>query len=409
MADEINYKAAMEGVLKDVYLGTIRDQFPYGRVLDSLLENNSEDFDGLQGVVSIRLSPPGGVGYRSEDTGGASSALPDSIRQTVKHAYIPMAYLYATFAISGPYLASGKTTAGAFAKPIQDEMEQLSEAIRKYANVYNFLDGSGALAKITAIDGTTITVDRWCPLFEDTRKIDSFTAKSDGSQHLDGATISSPDPENLQFDVDAIGTAAVDDFIFVDGTRGVAQMGLTGIVDDGTFLSTHQGVSRTDNWRWRGLKLHNNGVARKLTEKLLTQAIAVARSRGINPDLIVGTAFQMADLCEELQLQRRFVNPEKKLAGGLRALEFNGVDFTDDMDAPPGYTWMLTKKDLAFFVLKMLHWMQEDGAILSRVKDSHGRKDSYEGTLCMYRELASYRNNSHIRIEDLEENKPIGF
>lgn len=409
MADQISYKAAMEGVLKNVYLGTIREQFPYGRVLDSLLGKNTEDFDGIQGVVSVRLSPPGGVGFRPEDTGGASSALPDSIRQTVKHAFIPMAYLYATFAISGPYMNSGKTTAGAFAKPLQDEMEQLTEAIKKVANIYSYGDGSGALAKITNISGTTITVDRWNHLFEDTRMIDSYTAKSGGSQHLDGATISAPVEGNLTFDVDAIGTAAVGDFIFLENTRGICQMGLMGIVDDGTFLSTHQGISRSSNWRWKGLRLHNNGVARKITESLIIDAIASARYRGVNPDLIVGSAFQLADLSKELQIQRRFVNPEKKLAGGLRALEFNGIDFVDDMDCVPGYSFMLTKKDLAFFELQNLQWMQADGAILNRIKDTNGRKDAYEGTLCMYRELASYRNNSHIRIEDLEENKPTGI
>lgn len=407
MADELSYKAAMEGALKDVYLGAIRDQFPYGRVLDTLLESNSEDLEGNQGVISVRLSPPAGVGYRPEDSGAAASALPDAVRQIIKKAYIPMRYLYASFAISGPYMTAGKTSAGAFVKPLQDEMEQLLESIRKFANFYNYGDGSGALAKVTSVSGSDIYVDRWCKLFDDNRALDFYDDKAGTNLHR-ATTISSADEASLKITVATATSIVAGDFVFIHSTLGQCQMGLMGIVDDGTFLTTHQGLSRSTYARWKGLRLHNSGAARKITEGLISDAIAAARSKSINPDLIVGTPYQLNDLSKEMQIQRRFVNPEKKLSGGLRALDFNGIDFIDDPDCPPGYCFMLTKKDLAFMVGAPLDWMKEDGAILNRVKDTHGRKDAYEGTLRMYRELASYRNNSHLRIEDLEENKPTG-
>ena len=44
------------------------------------------------------------------------------------------------------------------------------------------------------------------------------------------------------------------------------------------------------------------------------------------------------------------------------------------------------------------HWMDQDGAILSRVSNT----DAYEGTLCLYEELATDARNAHTWLTDVK-------
>lgn len=390
-------KAAWEGALKEDYLPVIREQFSRERVLDTILENNSEDIEGLEAVISIRMSPNVGVGYRGENV-----ALPSPGGQVIKKVKVPMRYIYGGVAFSGPLIAATRSNVGSYARVIQDEMENLVKDLRKITNFYNYGDGSGAIAQIISTPtNDTMVVDRWSPLFEDPYVLDSYTAKTGGAQGMNSKAIEESDEDTLTLTITGHGASA-NDYIFLEDTRGVVQMGLMGIIDDGTFVTTHQSLARTDYPRW---KAHVLGASanRTISEKICMDALAVARSKTISPDIFVGTPFQLNDLAQELQQQRQFVNPTRKLEGGIRAVDIGGIPFTEDPDCPPGYAFLFERKNISFFSSGPLDWMDKDGSVLQRSLD---RKDAYEATLFMYREMGSYRNNTAIRLEDIAENKP---
>lgn len=400
MADSLSTKAALEGLLKEVYIDGIRDQFSYGRPVDRLLQKNSRDVEGKYAVISVRLGPNTSAGYRDEN-----ATLPDSKTQVIKKVQVPLRYLYMVGQITGQLIKASRTNRGAFAKALTDDMENMVKEIRKVSNFFNFGTGSGVVAKVTSVpDANTIVVDRWSRLFCVNRVLDSYTAITGGSQGMNSKAISAADKATRTLTITSHGASA-NDYIFLEDSRGVCQMGLMGIFDNNTFLTTFQGLSRSDYPDWQGKVMSNSGTARNLTEGLLMDGIAGLRDDDVNPDIIVCTSFALNDVAKELQQQRQFVNPRKKLEGGIVAVDINGVPLTFDPDCPAGYAWMFRMEDVEFFVQGDLEWMDLDGSILSRAS----RKDAYEYTLEYYREMGAHRCNSGIRIEDLYENRPSGL
>lgn len=397
--------SAIAGLLKEDYLPVIREQFSYKRVLDSLLETNTEDVAGLEAVMAVRVSGNVGVGFR-----GDNDALPAAGRQNVQQVKVPMRYLYGRCGFTGPAIAASRKNATAFAKVMQDEMESLTKDLRRLANAYNFGDGSGALAIVASSpDANTLVVDRWSNLFTPGRVLDSYTAKTGGSQGMNSKAIASIDKDNLTITVTGHGASA-NDYIFLEDSRGDCQMGLMGIIDNGTFLSTHQSLARASYDVWNSKVLENDGTARNISESLLMDGISLIDEEFEEGtiDLLLGTIFQRNDLVKELQAQRQFtfVNTDSgkdlKLRGGIKAVEIAGVPFTWDRDVPAGYCFGLHRSSLSFFSSGPLDWMDKDGSVLARVEGY----DRYEAVLMQYRELGAEQVNCHFRMEDLNENRP---
>lgn len=399
MADQVATKAAIEGLLKEFYLPTVREQVDYGRPIDQLLEKNRNDVDGLEAVMSLSIRPNTGVGYRGDD-----EILPESGRTTTKKTRVPLKYLYGSLKISGIAMKAAKSNKGSFIRSLTHEMQMLTKEFRRVSNFHNFGDGSGAICTVTNVpDANHIVVDRWTRLFVIGRKLDGFTSKTAGVQHMNKQPIVSTDKATKTLEITAHGLA-VNDFIFLEGSRGNAQMGLMGIVDDGGFVPTFQGVSRGLYPEWKG-KVMTAGAFRDITEEIIMDGMAAQREEDRMVDLICGTSFQMNDLAKAMQSDRRFVNPRKKLSGGIMAVDINGVPFTFDPDCPPGYCFMLDRSNVQFYINGKIDWMQDDGNVLSRVRG----KDGYEATLYMYRELGADVCASHVRIEMLNENRPVGL
>jgi hypothetical protein len=409
MADELATIAALEGSLKEDYLGVINEQWSTDSVLDSMIENDSENIEGLEGVMSLSLNPNVGIGYVAED-----GYLPDAGYPVIKKVRLSLAYMYGSFQLSGQLMNASQSTKGSWAPALTTIMEDLVKGMKKVRNFYNFGDGSGAIARVVSVagGGLTVVVDRYSPLFEDPRAMDSYTAKDGtGTRNMNGVKISSFARSTLTITFAATSTVTAGDYLYMKGCRNVAQMGLLGGVDNGTYVATFQGLARSSYARWNSYVFHNSGAPRNLTENLMNGAQAAARMQDSAIDLWIGTPFQLNDLVEDMQLLRQFVNV-KKYQGGIRAVDMGGYAFTEDPDAIPGYTWGLSKKSLSFFTAPGgLNWLKEPGAnnILQRVITSSGRKDAFEATLRLYRQLGFRRCNNCVRMEDIAENTPTGY
>jgi hypothetical protein len=372
-----------------------------------MLENNTKDIEGLEGVMSVSLAPNLGVGYVEED-----GILPDASYPTIKKIRLSLAYLYGSMQISGQLMKMSRSEKGSWAPALTTIMQDLDKALKKLRNFYNFGDGSGAIARVVSVaaGGATVVVDRWSPLFEDLRSLDSWTAKSGGTKHMAGIKITESDRSTRTLTMAAASTCVANDYLYLKGTRNNVQMGLLGAVDNATFVGTFQGLSRASYKRWNSYVFHNNGTPRNISENLILGAMAAARMQDSLIDLWIGTPFQLNDLVEELQVLRQFVSI-KKYSAANRALDLGGTAFTEDPDALAGYTFGISKEDFSFYSAGGLEWMKEPGAgnILQRVVTSSGRKDAYEATLCLYRQLGAKRCNRSVRLEDIAENTPVGY
>lgn len=411
MADVVSTIAAFEGALKEDYLDVINSQLNFETVLESQIKIDSENVDGLEGVLSNEMTPNTSFGY-ADDNG----ILPDAAAPLFKKARVQLSRVYSSFVITGPLMRQSASKAGAWAPALQQLMENLVNSFKKTRNQFNYGDGSGAFAQIIAVpSATTMVLDRWNYLFEDARYLDSYTAKDEsGTIAMNAKQISSSNRSTKTLTFGSAHGASVGNFVYLKGCRNNCQMGLMGIVDNGTYVSTFQGISRSAYPRYSGYVLTNNGEAKNLSEEWLQAAMAVARMQGITIDFWSCTPFALNDLISGLQMQRQFVNPMTKFVGGLRAVDIGNTKVTEDPDHPEGAAFGLNRKSLVYLHANAggkVDWLQEPDArnILRQVVTSSGRKDAFEATLYEYRQLGCRRPNANIRLQDVAENPPTGY
>ena len=137
-------------------------------------------------------------------------------------------------------------------------------------------------------------------------------------------------------------------------------------------------------------------------EDLLLDVIARQREDSAKIDLIVGTSFQLRDLCAEAKEQRRFMDPKTKLDLGVSGITIgDGVDFTYDSDCPAGYAFMMRRGGIKLIEADPLGFMDMDGNVLKYVSG----KDAYEAILFHYFNLCAFTCFDQARIEDIIENR----
>lgn len=404
--DSAAIKPAIEAILKEKWVTEeIQRQYARDRVLLALLEKGTKQVDGLEAVFTMRLAPNASTGARGE-----MDDLPDAGRQTMKKCRIPLSYWYTVCAFSGQAIKASNNSATSLAKIIADEMQNAVEDHKRVENAYLYGDGSGALAQVISKSGNTLTVSNWSNLFTAGRKLESSATKAGTTLAMAATEIVSVNRTAMTVTVaDATGavgettTGAGDGhYIFLKGTRGNANMGLMGICDDGTFVTTFQGLSRSDYPQLKAKVFGNAGTSRNISESILMGVIARMREDGAQPDVIIGTSFQLKDLCAEMHQQRRFIDDTGKLDLGIRGIKIgDGVDFTFDLDCPPGYAFALNKKNIMISEAAPLSFMDLDGNVMSRIN----AKDAYEATLFHYFNMIAFSCYDQARIEDLNENR----
>jgi len=218
-----------------------------------------------------------------------------------------------------------------------------------------------------------------------------FSTYSQSSSYLTGARKEPMGLRGIVTDTD------LDDIVFRDGTY--ADGGGTNYVD---YL---QGLAvGTYTWWKAHVDTHPSGryaAQRPLTRRLMQKMFdKVERSagKGYGPDLIIGTQALRAEYLVMMQDFQSFVNT-MELDGGWTALNYNGVPFmVDPEDAIDGELYFLTTKDLARYRMSDYEWMQDDGAVLSRIS-GYG---AYEAVLYCFQELGCKRRNSQGVICDLQ-------
>ena len=399
-------KTAIEAILKEKWVTEeIQRQYTRDRVLLAILEKDSKQVDGLESVFTMRLAPNSSTGARGE-----MDELPDAGRQTMKKCRIPLSYWYTVCAFSGQAIKASNNSATAIAKIIADEMQNAVEDHKRVENAYLYGDGSGALAQVVSKSSNTLTVSNWSNLFTAGRKLETSATKAGTTLAMAATEIVSVDRAAMTVTV-ANATGAVGEtttgagdghYVFLKGTRGNANMGLMGICDDGGIVSTFQGLSRTDYPQIKAKVFDNAGTARNISESILMGVVARMREDGATPDIIIGTSFQLKDLCSEMHTQRRFIDDSGKLDLGVRGIKIgDGIDFTFDLDCPPGYAFALNKKNIKMSEAAPLSFMDLDGNVMSRITG----RDAYEATLFHYFNLIALSCYDQARIEDLNENR----
>lgn len=292
--------------------------------------------------------------------------------------------------------------------------------------VVNASYGSGAYQLVTLTVSGGITA---ATLDADLLKIPltgAIAESADGTYVTLGTTHTDPAPSPAE----AAGSFLVRAGNFRSITSGSAagygrleMMGLRGIVtdtdvddaafSDGTYAGFKssgaptadplQGLS-VASYPWFKAQVLKASGGRYTSQRQLTPTlmqtmfdkVELRAGKDIGPDVILTTHAIRREYLDYLEARRRTINT-MKLDGGWTALDYNGIPLLVDPDAIDGEMYFLTMKHLQLYRMSDYSWMDQDGAVLSRISGY----DAYEAILYRYAELGCNNRQTQGVITDI--------
>lgn len=392
--------------LKIDYLPVIREQLENATVLLNKVQRNEKDVSGKQWQLTAHYSRNSGIGAGSE------TALPTAGQQKYKNPYDNVAYNRGRIQVSGPVMAASRDDKGAIVRALDSEIKGVTRDLKKDINYQLFNDGTSRRCLINGdpgSEGTTMTVDAPGTMYLSDGMVLDIIADDSGVATDNDVTITTVDSAT-SCTVSAIDTGVADnDWVIRANTHDGAgilpsdsyeMMGLKGIVDDSTYVTTLHNLSRGDYAWWKCSTFtndDNSSVNRDITLDLIQEAVSAVEKNGGKVGMILSEHDLRDAYAALLVADKRFVNT-LELDGGWKALEYSGIPWVADVDCPPNTVFFVDMNHLFIMQMSSWDWMDKDGSILSRVTNS----DAYEAVLYWYADLATDRPRGHSFLRDVQ-------
>lgn len=380
----------VQSICKEVLLPEIREQLNMEMLFRQLMQRSSKNVRmvgrSFQVNMAMRTAASQGIGARA--VGGA---LPTAIPSAFATTTVTLTNNYAQLKIAGQNLIY-KGDPSSLVNILDDEMASAVDTLHKDEMRQMMGDGSGALCTITTTGATgTSFVVSSAQYLEPGMVVDSYTAKTGGSQNINSCAISAVDVNTNTVTI-ASCTWGTNDYLFREDNRGLEAMGLLGIVDDGSVVASLQGVTRSTSPYFKANLVSAGGEALSVNW-LLKTFNTVYKNGGKEPNVIVSDLDAMRYYTVILQPTVRHVNT-LKLKGGQQGLEFQGgnkpIGWFADRYCWAGYIYFLHTPNFCIFEPKQEDWIDSDGAVLARVTGY----DQFEATLAHYWNLGVDRCNT---------------
>ncbi len=409
-----------QGVTK-TYRPAIREELNQKVKFLLQIEKNPEDVVGLEAYLAVHVARNNGVGARSE-----YGTLPPAGSQGYAAEKVPLVYNYGRMAISGPIIRAMATDRGSFDRAMRSETTRLVQDLKRDLNRQPFGTSNGVIAQTETNTGVTTVnlLDATTPvqfrqlepgMLLDCGPIASNPAGSFTQLQL-LATGGSFGAYTIQLTTPGGGTALTvsttnNDALsrfgagggVVGGTGPTAKKEMTGLqtmVSDTGILFN---IDPSSTPVWKSTVDANGGTLRSISEPLVAknqQAVEIASGEEITQLWASdGVHRAYANLLTSL---KRFPNTVE-LKGGYGGLEVTAgggsVALVWDRDDPSNDMFGLNTTRLVEFYSSDWEWMDNDGAVLSRVPNT----DAYEATLFKYAEFGTDARNAHFVIRDIQE------
>lgn len=317
--------------------------------------------------------------------------------------------LVAPIEFSGLSAKAADSDEEAFASAVIDALEMAKERLLKDENRQFFGYGTGLLGKpaAAAVTADTSLSVASAQYFRANMVVD-ITNSNSSALVVSGLRISDVDKAaNVIYFSGAIGAAIATTMDIVKQNIRVSQpadgkemMGLRGIVDDGTDLTTFQSIDASASRIWRGRRI--DASAANLTSDLLQRLLDDVRIlSGKSPDLILSHHKQRRKYLDIVVPQKRYM--DNNMDSGSSKLSFNGIELMLDEDCQEDTIYALNKSLLRRFEVEPLSMGLHEGS------DKFLRKAGYDVFQAYWRHYANFgtsQRNAHGKIVNLA--KPTG-
>lgn len=295
----------------------------------------------------------------------------------------------------------------AFVDVVMDAMERARDRLIKDQNRQFYGLGNGLMASPSAnvlSNATSFAVDS-AQYLRANMVVDIYNG---ATKTVDSKRISQVDKvNNIVYFTASLGAALITtDQIVKENIRdsapsdGKEMIGLRGIVDDGTELTTFENLSAATNMLWRGRRIDASSA--NLTSDLIQRLIDdVSVLSGENVDTLIMHRKQRRKYLDIVLPQKRYM--DGKMDAGFQKLSFNGLELWLDVDCQDDRVYAITKKYLEKYELAPLEIGQHDGSDKFLRVANFDKFQSYWRHYC---NLGSAKRNAHGVIVNLA--KPAG-
>lgn len=400
MADA-NTIGRIGGLLKNVYSPAIEEQQNLAAIIRKRFSKaKGERMGGDHLEVAVRVGGNrAGVGARLSD-----DPLPSPGRQQEKKFIIYDRWMTGVIKVYEKDVENSKGDDQAFINHLDDEVTQMPKDILKHMNIMTYGDGSGTLTlvknatvnSLTFIGATGTAFGQWGTRYLQVGdQIDIWDAAFVNQRTpAGGVAITAVTPATQTVAVSAALTLAATDVVVRANSQNKEYVGLW-LATDNSSAVVFQGLSRATFPTLQGNVIDAAGAT--LSEALLQQIqSAVEVASGEYNDMFVVSHAQWDAYVALGQALKRYVNT-MKLDRGFMELDYNGVPFIKDMDAPPASIFALREEFVQNGVVTPLDWSSMDGSMLKWVS-------GYAAYTAYMREAGNYvypRPNALGRVQSL--------
>ena len=386
-----------DNALKDVYLGVLSNQL--NTQINPLLARINQTTADVWGKEIRKIAPfgiNGGIGAGSED-----GNLPISANNNYAQFVLTLKNLYGRFEISDKAIRASQNSTGAFVNLLTAEMEGLIKASAFNFGRMLYGDGSGFLTKVQDNETNSVTVDSIKNLIEG-MVVDIVS--SSGSTICESLRIKSIDRNNkiVYFTASTLSAGAYKDLEYnlcVQGSYNKEITGLGAIFQNSGNL---YGLSReTYNWLIPYIKDVSAGSASSNINDITIQTAIDTLDENSNSkvDFIICSSGVKRNYQSYLASYRSNINI-MELAGGYKAISYNGIPLVSDRFAPDSSMYLLNTAEFNLHQLCDWKWLEgEDGRI---IKQSLGTP-TYQSTLVKYADLLCNKPSGQALITGITE------
>jgi hypothetical protein len=364
-----------------------------------------------------------GRNYAGVMATGESGLLGSAGQQSVDQLSIPFRDIKGRFGITLEVIEAAASSKAAAVPALEFERNRLVEDIERQSNRQFWGSGAGTLAVVQATaTSTTQTLKNpggVAGTVNPARFVQPGMVVADltGATLNQVATVSSVNQSAGTIVISASQTWTINDTIALgstDGTNnnssnGIEMMGVNGIVDSSTYLSTIFGLARSTKPFFQSGVVTGAGA---LSEDFLYRQI---HDRWVVSGKRISDFYTGPDVVREYikltQPDRRYMGGDLKSpdAGVTNAavsdsnesgLTFCGIPLTVDKDAPYGSLFGLVLDHLFVAYLNEGQW-EDFGGSTGQVLRFVSNKTNYEGVFYRFLNMYSDRGNVHFRVDGI--------
>ena len=420
--------SSFSAALKNVSLPGIREELnEKTNLLDLFTEGDLTQYEwqGDQLVFALHSSRNySGVMYVAEGEG-----LPTAGSQGVTNLLIPIAHLKGRIQLSYEVMRASRSDKGAFVRAmdleqkglVNDVARQRNRALAGYGSEILAVITTGATSTLQTIENPggvsgTVNPGRFLKPGMVVVVMDSTGTTIRSTQvetvvSVSGAVLTlSASTATTTGDIITLGTSSL--VSTGQGSYDDASMGILGIVDTTTYVTTIFGLQRgvTANLFYDSQVLTSVGT---VNSDILQRGIDNCEEvSGEMIDKFICHSSVRREISKLTEADRRYAASDKpqnfdagtQAGANKKDLTFNGWSFRTDKDMAYGTLVGVNTSHLSWLPETKGEWAEDDGTILLRVANV----DAYEARFRVSENFASDKGNAHVRWDGITTNVTSG-